>query len=101
VCGRGRDSTHHHDVILYFLAADNQVQVSSSSQAAGRIALVCGCRIWPNSYPLFCFVIIPEANEGLEKARAYLNQVPWDQRLNVPSEGHKSNPSLQFFLGQG
>jgi len=27
------------------------------------------------------------ANEGLEKARAYLNQVPWDWRLYIPSEG--------------
>jgi len=27
------------------------------------------------------------ANEGLEKARAYLNQVPQGQRLYIPSEG--------------
>jgi len=27
------------------------------------------------------------ANEGLEKARAYLNQVPQDRRLYIPSEG--------------
>ena len=27
------------------------------------------------------------ANEGLEKARAYLNQVPRDQQLYIPSEG--------------
>ena len=27
------------------------------------------------------------ANKGLEKARAYFNQVPWDQRLYIPSEG--------------
>ena len=27
------------------------------------------------------------ANEGLEKARAYLNQVPRDRRLYIPSEG--------------
>ena len=36
------------------------------------------------------------ANQDLEKARAYLNQVPWDRQLNVPSEGHKGNPSPQF-----
>ena len=45
---------------------------------------------------LFCFFLFfvtPEgftiivANEGLEKARAYLNQVPRDQRLYIPSEG--------------
>ena len=41
------------------------------------------------------------ANEGLEKARAYLNQVPWDRQLNVPSEGHKGNPSQLYFLDQG
>ena len=40
------------------------------------------------------------ANKGLENARAYLNQVPLDQRLNVPPEGHEGNPSSQF-LGQG
>jgi len=40
------------------------------------------------------------ANEGLEKARAYLNQVPQNQRLNVFSEGDKGNPSPQL-LGQG
>ena len=40
------------------------------------------------------------ANEGLEKARAYLNQVPQNRRLNVPSEGDKGNPSPQL-LGQG
>jgi len=39
------------------------------------------------------FFVTPEgfttvvANKGLEKARAYLNQVPWDQRLYTPSEG--------------
>jgi len=27
------------------------------------------------------------ANEGLEKARTYLNQVPWDRQLYIPSEG--------------
>ena len=36
------------------------------------------------------------ANEDLEKARAYLNQVPWDQWLNVSSKGHKGNPSPQL-----
>jgi len=43
---------------------------------------------------LFCFVFVtPEgftkmvANKGLEKAKAYLNQVPSDQRLYIPSEG--------------
>ena len=40
------------------------------------------------------------ANEGLEKARAYLRQAPWDRWLNVPLEGHEGNPSPQF-LGQG
>jgi len=27
------------------------------------------------------------ANEGSEKARAYLNQFPWDWQLYIPSEG--------------
>ena len=36
------------------------------------------------------------ANVDLEKARAYLNQVPWDQWLNVSSKGHKGNPSPQL-----
>jgi len=40
------------------------------------------------------------AKEGLEKARACLNQVPQDQRLNVPSKGHEGSPSDQFW-GQG
>jgi len=31
------------------------------------------------------------ANEGLEKARAYLNQVPQDQCLYIPSEGCSVN----------
>ena len=31
------------------------------------------------------------ANEGLEKARAYLNQVPRDRRLYIPSEGFSVN----------
>jgi len=30
------------------------------------------------------------ANEGLEKTRAYLNQVPWDQQLYVPSNSFMS-----------
>jgi len=41
-----------------------------------------------------CFIFVtPEgfttvvANEGLEKARAYLNQVPREQWLYIPSEG--------------
>ena len=45
-------------------------------------------------FVLFCFVFVtPEgfttvvANKGLEKARAYLNQVPRYQRLYIPSEG--------------
>jgi len=39
------------------------------------------------------FFVTPEgfitvvANEGLEKARAYLNQVPRDRRLYIPSKG--------------
>ena len=40
------------------------------------------------------------ANEGLEKVRAYLNQVPPDLQLNVPSEGHTGIPSPQC-LGWG
>ena len=39
------------------------------------------------------------ANNGLEKARTYLNQVPQDCQLNVSSEGHEGNPSSEF-LGQ-
>ena len=41
----------------------------------------------------FVFVCLSEgfttvvANEGLEKATAYLNQVPWDRWLYIPSEG--------------
>ena len=31
------------------------------------------------------------ANEGLEKARAYLNQVPQDRQLYIPSEGCSVN----------
>jgi len=31
------------------------------------------------------------ANEGLEKARAYINQVPRDRRLYIPSEGCSIN----------
>jgi len=37
------------------------------------------------------------ANEGLEKAGAYLNQVSWDQQLNIPSEGHEGKPLLLNF----
>jgi len=66
-------------------------------------------RNWPTSYRknsidfwiyyscflffLFLFFVTPEgfttvvANEGLEKARAYLNQVRRDRRLFIPSEG--------------
>ena len=41
------------------------------------------------------------ANGGLEKARAYLNQVPWDRWLNVPFKEGEANLSPQFyFLGQ-
>ena len=42
---------------------------------------------------MFLFFVTPEgfttlvANEALEKARAYLNQVPRDQQLYIPSEG--------------
>jgi len=40
--------------------------------------------------------------EGLEKARAYLNQVSRDQQLNVPFDGHEGNTSPQlYFFGQG
>jgi len=52
---------------------------------------------------LFCFVT-PErfttmvANEGLEKAITCLNQVPWDQRLYIPSEEHEGYHS-QLFKG--
>jgi len=37
-------------------------------------------------------------NKGLEKAKAYLG--PPNRWLNVPSEGHKGNPSPQI-LGHG
>ena len=45
------------------------------------------------------------ANGGLEKARAYLNQVPWDRQLYIPSEGcginfrwkHLKTTPPQFF----
>ena len=57
------------------------------------------------------FFVTPEgfttvvANEGLEKARAYLNQVPRDRRLYIPSEGcginfrwkHLQNTPTHFF----
>jgi len=39
-----------------------------------------------------------EANEGLEKAITCLNQVPWDQRLYIPSEEHEGYHS-QLFKG--
>ena len=62
---------------------------------------------------LFCFVFVTTegfttvvANEGLEKARAYLNQVPWDRWLYIPSEGYGVNfkwkhlQTTPHFLGQ-
>ena len=42
---------------------------------------------------LFIYFVTPEGfttvvvNEGLEKARGNLNQVPWDRWLNIPSKG--------------
>ena len=55
-------------------------------------------------YPFFNFYIYfvtPEgfttvvANEGLEKARAYLNQVPPDWRLYIPSKGCSVKPQVE------
>ena len=50
-----------------------------------RLCVVCVC------FFLFVFVtpegfITMVANEGLDKARAYLNQVPQDQWVYIPSE---------------
>ena len=56
--------------------------------------------VWLVKFAWICLLFVfatPEgfttavANEGLEKARAYLNQVPWDQRLYIPSEGCSVN----------
>ena len=55
------------------------------------------------------FIITPKgfttlvANEGLEKARAYLNQVPQDWWLNVSSKGHERATYLLLIslLGSG
>jgi len=60
--------------------------------------------LWKQLLPAYCttevkqrfvLLLLPHegfttavANEGLEKARAYLNQVPRDQRLYIPSEGY-------------
>jgi len=53
----------------------------------------------------YCFMQLPThegftkmvANEGMHgEDRAYLNQVPGIDGLNVPSEGHGGNPSTQF-----
>ena len=63
-------------------------------------------RVWsvPNTASLYFYLFLLPLrgyhNGGLEKARAYLNQVPWDRQLNVPSEGHDGNLSPQF-LDQG
>ena len=61
---------------------DDTLQISGQLQINTHVCLfVC------------LFVFAPEGfttlvtNEGLEKARAYLNQMPWDQRLYTPSEG--------------
>jgi len=43
-------------------------------------------------------VTIPVANKGLEKARAYLNQIPRNRQLNVPSKGHEGNPPPQVWV---
>ena len=54
-------------------------------------------------YNFFLIWITPEgfttvvANEGLEKARAYLNQVPRDRRLYIPSEGCGVNTYSLFW----
>ena len=39
------------------------------------------------------------ANEAWRRQSLYLNQVPRDRRLNVPSEGHEGDPSAH--LGGG
>jgi len=50
-------------------------------------------RVINSFFYLLLFFVTPEgfttavADEGLEKARAYLNQVPWDQWLYIPSGG--------------
>ena len=38
------------------------------------------------------------ANNGLEKARAYLNQVPQDSSLMSPLKGMKAAPLLNFWV---
>ena len=57
----------------------------------------------------FCFAFVfvsPEgfttvvANEGLEMARAYLNQVPQDRRLYIPSKGCSVNFRWKHLQGQ-
>ena len=56
----------------------------------------------PNVLEHFFVFVTPEvftimvANQGLEKAGAYLNRVPWDRQLNVPPEGHEGNPCPGF-----
>ena len=39
-------------------------------------------------------VLIESANEDLEVARGYVNQVPQDRRLYIPSEGCGESASL-------
>ena len=56
------------------------------------------------TFQMFCSFcsVTPEgfttmvASEGLDKARAYINQVPLDRWLNVPSKGHEGNLLLNF-----
>ena len=38
------------------------------------------------------------ANEGLEKARAYLNQVPQNRWLYIPSEGTSGENTFRIHL---
>ena len=74
-------------LLLYRAASENKQKRDTNFEIVERAVdtisqLVC----------LFVFVT-PEgfttvvANEGLEKERAYLNQVPRDRRLYIPSEG--------------
>ena len=42
---------------------------------------VCLFFFYPEGFTIFV------TNEDPEKARAYLNQIPWDQRLYIPSKG--------------
>jgi len=41
------------------------------------------------------------ANKSPEKARDYLSQVTWDQRLNASSKGHEGNTPFFSITGVG